>query len=764
MLEVFKIFLTSGTLLTQATGNRWNPNVEWLHLASDALIALTYYSIAITLFYFIHRRTDLPYRWLFVLFGILIIACGTTHILDIWRFWHPIDELSGIIKAITALMLLTIAAMLLPLIPKTLAQPSISERQNRAILAAIPDLLLRVRKDGSCLDCRVPDLNSEKFVPIRKHLSEVLPFNLCQKQLQYIEKALSSGELQIYEHHFSKQNQLAYEEVRITPLTHDEVLIMVRDITPRKRLEKKLQQAKKELEQRVQERTKQLSEANLALQQSEARYRAIVEDQTELITRFQSDGRLTFINDAYCRYFGLSKEQIIGNCYEPLIVEEDREQVAKLVNSLTVENPVVTIENRVIVGEQIRWTQWINRIILDEQGRFLEYQAVGRDMTELKHAEAIITSSRDFYLALFEHFPTLIWRSDVNAQLNYFNQTWLEYTGRTLAQEVGDGWLEGVHPEDLDYCLQTYRKTFKARQTLVMEYRLRRHDDVYHWFVSYGVPFKDLNGNFAGYVGSCHDIDARKQAEAALQSAYEELERRVQERTTDLAQANQELQNEIVERKRAEEQLKASLQEKEVLLQEIHHRVKNNLQVICSLLNLQSHSINDQSALYILKESQNRVRAMALIHEKLYQSQDLSRINFAEYIHYLGINLFRSYGIDSNTINLKTEISPRILLDVDEALNCGLIINELISNSLKYAFPQQKTGEITVKIQFNEAEDLVLLISDNGIGLPSEFDLDHPKTLGLRLVKSWVAQSRGTLKITPLTQGIQFKITFPGLK
>ncbi|GFE69918.1 PAS domain S-box protein [Chroococcus sp. FPU101] len=823
MLEVINNLFTSSPFIPHGHCYLWKSDLVWLHLVSDGLIALAYYSIPISLLYFVRRRVDLPYAWMFLLFGGFIIACGTTHIIEIWTLWYPTYWLSGIIKAMTALISVTTASMLVPLIPKALALPSPavlereiierkqaqtalkqahdeleirvrerteeivkanqklsieiiereqtqkalqqSESQNKAIIAAIPDLLLRVKKDGFCIDCRVPkDINLESFVPITHHLSEVLPAKLVQNQLEYIEQALTTKELQVYEHQFFKYDRLAYEEIRITPLNHDEVLIIVRDITTRKQLEEKLHTYKTELEQRVQERTKQLLETNQALQQSEARYRAIVDDQTELITRFQSDGTLTFINDAYCRYFGVRKEELIGNCYEPLIVEDDREQVAKLINSISVVNPVVTIENRVIVGGQIRWTQWINRMILDEQGRFLEYQSVGRDTTEVKQAETIITRSRDFYLALFEKFPTLIWRSDVNAQCNYFNQTWLDFTGRTIEQEMGDGWLEGVHPEDLYYCLETYLETIQARQTLIMEYRLRRYDGVYCWLANYGVPFYDLDGNFAGYIGSCYLIDARKQAEAALQNAYEELEQRVKERTTDLAHANQELQTEIAERKRAEEQIKTSLKEKEVLLQEIHHRVKNNLQVICSLLNLQSRSIKDETAYQILKESQNRVRAMALIHEKLYQSQDLSRINFAEYIHYLATNLFRSYGINTSIITLKTEISPRILLDVDEALSCGLIVNELISNSLKYAFPENQLGEITVKIQFLEQEGLVLLIGDNGIGLPSDFDLDNPKTLGLKLVKSWIAQSRGTLKINSISQGIQFKITFPSLK
>ncbi|AUB39254.1 CheY chemotaxis protein or a CheY-like REC [Nostoc flagelliforme CCNUN1] len=142
------------------------------------------------------------------------------------------------------------------------------------------------------------------------------------------------------------------------------------------------------------------------------------------------------------------------------------------------------------------------------------------------------------------------------------------------------------------------------------------------------------------------------------------------------------------ERKQAEEQIKASLQEKEVLLKEIHHRVKNNLQIISSLLNLQAEYIKDNQALEVFKDSQNRIESMALIHEKLYQSQDLAKINFADYIQDLVTNLFYSYNVNSSAISLKMNVEE-VFLAIDAAIPCGLIINELISNSLKYAFPQR---------------------------------------------------------------------------
>jgi PAS domain S-box-containing protein len=189
----------------------------------------------------------------------------------------------------------------------------------------------------------------------------------------------------------------------------------------------------------------------------------------------------------------------------------------------------------------------------------------------------------------------------------------------------------------------------------------------------------------------------------------------------------------ITERKKTEEQIKESLKEKEVLLKEVHHRVKNNMQIISSLLNLQSRHIKDEQASRIFKSSQNRVKSMSLIHERLYQSKDLAKIDFAEYTRSLTGHLFSSYGIDPRNINYQVNIK-NVLMDISSAIPCGLIINELVSNSLKHAFPDGKKGEIRIDMHASNTNEIVLIVSDNGIGIPEEVGLKKPKTLGLHLV------------------------------
>ncbi|MEE8392665.1 MAG: histidine kinase dimerization/phosphoacceptor domain -containing protein [Anaerolineae bacterium] len=217
-------------------------------------------------------------------------------------------------------------------------------------------------------------------------------------------------------------------------------------------------------------------------------------------------------------------------------------------------------------------------------------------------------------------------------------------------------------------------------------------------------------------------------------------------------------QREIVERVRAEDQIKASLKEKEVLLKEIHHRVKNNLQVVSSMLSLQARSVKDESTLKVLQESQNRVRSMALIHERLYRSHDLARVDFGVYIRDLAAQLVRSYRSYSGPVNLTVDADD-VFLDIDTAIPCGLITNELISNSLKYAFPNGREGEIRIKIHSDHDDQLTMIVSDNGIGLPEGLDFRNTESLGMQLVNALVDQMEGSVELRS-NGGTEFKITF----
>lgn len=215
----------------------------------------------------------------------------------------------------------------------------------------------------------------------------------------------------------------------------------------------------------------------------------------------------------------------------------------------------------------------------------------------------------------------------------------------------------------------------------------------------------------------------------------------------------------VTDRVLAEEKIRSSLREKEALLKEIHHRVKNNLQVVSSLLGLQSRAVTDDVTRKMFQESQNRIHSMALLHESLYQSSNLSKIDFPEYIRQLAAHLFHSYGVPPERIHLRTDLD-KLYLHLDAAVPCGLIINELISNSLKYAFPDGRMGEVRIELHEHEDHMARLVVADNGVGLRSDVDWLTARTLGLRLVRTLAEQLGAKLEMNTQA-GTEVQLTFP---
>jgi two-component sensor histidine kinase len=215
----------------------------------------------------------------------------------------------------------------------------------------------------------------------------------------------------------------------------------------------------------------------------------------------------------------------------------------------------------------------------------------------------------------------------------------------------------------------------------------------------------------------------------------------------------------VSRRKRAEEQVAASLREKEVLLKEIHHRVKNNLQIISSLLSLQADHIDDPLALAKFRESQERINSIALLHESLYRSADFARIDIAHYIQRLATNLSDTYcSTCESRVKVNVQVS-HLLLDLGTAMPCGLIITELLTNSIKYAFPEGQEGEVYVRLDSDADGAIALTIGDTGVGLPPDTVLGQTDSLGLQLVDTLVKQLKGTIVISR-ELGTQFHITF----
>ncbi|HKQ80479.1 MAG TPA: PAS domain S-box protein [Blastocatellia bacterium] len=253
------------------------------------------------------------------------------------------------------------------------------------------------------------------------------------------------------------------------------------------------------------------------LRQSEARYRAIVEDQTELVCRILPDGRSTFVNDAYCRYFGCNFEDLIGRTFPPFIPPEEEMRINQFQASITPSNPVGTIEHRVVMpdGEE-RWHQWTNRGIFDEKGRLLEFQCVGRDVTQRKQAEDRLMESEAQLRLLTELIPQQVWTAFPGNEPDYFNQRWLDYTGMTMDEVRQKGWMTALHPDDHGRVLDAIREASSQKRIYEEEIRLRRFDGQYRWFLAQAITQHDQERNIIKWYGTNTDIEDRKQAEEAL--------------------------------------------------------------------------------------------------------------------------------------------------------------------------------------------------------------------------------------------------------
>ncbi len=354
---------------------------------------------------------------------------------------------------------------------------------------------------------------------------------------------------------------------------------------------------------------------------------------------------------------------------------------------------------------------------------------------ELLKTNQEILTKRERHLSLItDNMMDLISRTDPNGIYQYISPSAKKILGYNPENLLGQNVFDFVHPEDQENFKSSLLSSIENGHLNETEFRYKKSSGDYIWLETVGTPIFDHENTHKGFIRSSRNIDYRKHAE---------------------------------------KQIKNSLEEKEVLLKEIHHRVKNNMQVISSLLSLQSRSIKNEEEIEILRESQNRVKSMAMIHESLYRTHNLARINFKEYIKGLISGLFRSYGVNQSTIKLELNLKD-VLLDIDIAIPCGLILNELISNSLKHAFPanyvrrqangtfaspEGMKGKIKVSLLLKNESILKMIVFDNGIGFPDNIDFRNTDSLGLKLVNTLINQLDGTIELEK-SNGTKFIIEF----
>ncbi len=719
--------------------------------------------------------------------------------------------------------------------------------------------------------------------------------------------------------------------------------------------------------------------AEEALFRSEVLFRRMFDEAPIAAALLDPRGVFQRANAAACRFLGYTADELCRLTFADITHPDDLATSRAAVDRLLAGTaPSFDLEKRYRRKDgSIVWGRVSVALLRDEEGRPLYLAPIIQDITARKQTEEQLRESELRYRTLADSGQALIWTAGLDKKCDYFNQPWLDFTGRSLAQELGDGWIEGVHPEDLDRCVATYAAAFERRERFSMDYRIRHRDGTYRWIQDNGSPRFDSHGAFLGYIGHCLDITDRRRAEEELRKKTALLEAQLDSTLDGLLVVDEQgrklLQNrrmaalwkippeiahspddqsqidyvttkirdpekfaaqiahlyrhpgetsrdeielqdgsilerysapvvgpeskyygriwtfrDITDRKRAEQALRESelqhrlliqhlnagvvvhapdtrvllsndqasallgltpeqmlgkvaidpawtflredgtalppdeypvnqvrassrpirnqvfgirpttaaapvwvlvnafphlgatgalhqivvtfvditklklaegslremLREKESLLKEVHHRVKNNLQIISSLLRLQADQIGNPVTADVLRDMQGRIRSMALLHETLYRSGNLARIDLADYLEAVCTQLLRAHQRSAGTIALRLELVP-VELDAVQAVPCGLLVNELVSNSFKHAFPAGRAGEVRLELRALPAPDAAtgrkvrLAVTDNGVGLPADLDVQNLRSLGLQLVSDLARQLQGSLEIGP---------------
>jgi two-component sensor histidine kinase len=293
-----------------------------------------------------------------------------------------------------------------------------------------------------------------------------------------------------------------------------------------------------------------------------------------------------------------------------------------------------------------------------------------------------------------------------------------------------------------------------------MEKRYHRPDGSIVWVHLSVSPTAKTGEPILHHIAVVEDITQRKHAEQRLLEMNSTLEARVHERTSQFEAANRELEGEIGERRRIEAQLRISLEEKDTLLREIHHRVKNNLAVVSGLFYLETTRVTDERSRHVLQEAQHRIRSMAMVHEELYKSDNLAAVSFPDYLRALVTYLLQSYTATSGKLTVEMQLD-NLLLDADTAVPTGLIFTELLTNCLKHAFPGDRRGTVSVYLIADADGRHLLRVTDDGVGVAPELDVENAGTLGWRLARALTRQLEGSLMVRGTGSGTEAVLLFP---
>lgn len=621
------------------------------------------------------------------------------------------------------------------------------EQEFRALVEHSPDIITRFDRQMRHVYVNpavelATGIRREEFLG-KTHRELGMPPELLSLWEASIQTIFQTGEPDEHEFSFLTPQGWRYYQSRLFPELGGDgsvefVLAICRDLTQHKQTEE-------------------------ALQKSEERFRSVFELAPLGIIICNAQGRLLQSNQAFQELLGYTEPELQNLTFIEFTYPDDQAESLKLFQALLVGTcHHFTLEKRYVRKDGgLVWVNLSVSGIYDGNGLFQYAIAMLQNISEHKQAELELQQAhaelekrvaertaelaqantrlrqeiaertlaqqelkaqKDFLQTVLDTNPNLIFVKDREGKITLANQAYADFWGTTIEDLLGktdtDFNPNLVEVESFQH--QGQEVSTPLVQMFIPEEAYRLPTGEVRWFQTLKKPIVSAEKQICQFLGVSTDITQHKLAESQIQT---------------------------------------SLREKEVLLQEIHHRVKNNLQVVSSLLDLQSQYIDEPRMLEIFRESQNRIKSMALIHEQLYQSKDCAKINLSNYIQELTSYLRRVYGMQAAQIKLELDIKE-VALNINTAIPCGLIISELVSNAMKYAFPPEKGGIIKIFLDSESDNCLKLIIKDNGVGLPFHPDFKSIKSLGLQLVTILIQQMEGNLEIN-CSNGTEFKIHFP---
>ena len=454
--------------------------------------------------------------------------------------------------------------------------------------------------------------------------------------------------------------------------------------------------------------------AEEALRESEEKHKSLLKNIPDIIFTIDLEGKITFVSQRTKEILGYENEETITMNILNFIPEEDHQRAMENLQEGIKGKKIKHFQIPMIAksGERLFFECSFSRVY--KGGALVGVQGTAVDITDRKRAEEALRESEEKNRVLFEDGPIETLVTDLEGRIIQYNKAF-ERSG-----EKGS------------------RRLPEIGSKMYIDYASHHSIDMRTELIDCINSKTPKTYNEIPYKSKFLNIKMVPTREGAIISTID-----------------------ITDRKQAEEQLHASLREKDILLSEVHHRVKNNMQVISSLLDLQARSTENPELTEKLNESKSQIRSMAMIHEKLYNSKDFTKIDLDGYVRALSQELFQSYKINPRKIDLIIQTDGDISVDINKAIPCGLILNELISNALKHAFPGDRQGKLQIIMGETKNTEIEIVVRDNGMGLPDDVDIHEPQTTGLYLVNGLVKnQIDGQIEVRRDT-GTEFRIKFP---